>query len=127
MRLKDIYEYQKERFPEFDINIASRMQDGKEVIHVEHKVFMNVSFAMDDEGNPTLEDIATAVREGLYQFIIKSQIGEPVAEGEQTTDSAEVETTEADEEYAVVADAVIALADTVVELVPDEDRKVILV
>jgi hypothetical protein len=108
MRLSNIYNYQKERFPELEIGIASRVEDGKELIHVEHKVILGVDFNLDDVNSDTiLEDIANTVRNGLYQLIIKSQIEQPQEE------PTEVETDEAVEE-------------TIVEDVADEDRKVIL-
>lgn len=110
MRLSELFKYNKERFPDLEIEIASRVIDGKDTIYLEAKTILGVNFALDDVVEETIfEDVANTIRKGLYDIIVKSQITEPKEE------SVEVE-----------ADENLRLSDTVVELVADEDRKVIL-
>lgn len=112
MRLKALYEYNKERFPEFEIEIASRLNEGKETIFIDFKTIIGVHFCLEDINEETiLEDVAKTVRQGLYQHIVNSQIG----------DSSH---SEIDEQPKEIEAEVEVAEDTIVELVADEDRKV---
>jgi hypothetical protein len=113
MRLSELFEYTKERFPEFNIEIASRVVEGKDTIYLEAKTIFGVNFALDDVDEATVfEDVANALRAGLHKHY-------------ETSLSKDVKETP----EAVVQDEVVEVArlsDTVVEEVADEDRKVIL-
>lgn len=119
MRLSELFKYTKERFPELDVEIASRLTDGKETIHLEAKTILGVNFALDDINEETIfEDVANTLRQGLYNLVVKSQISQSQA----------VEApVEVDEEWDSETDVgKFYEQDEGVELVADEDRKVIL-
>lgn len=105
MRLIELKNYVTERFPDLEPSISSKVVGEDEVIHLDFKVNIGVNFPMDGVNEETIyEDVANTVRQGLYQLIMKSIPPEQVA--------AEAVSEEVEE--------------TIVELVPDEERKVIL-
>lgn len=131
MRLIELKNYVTQRFPDLEPSISSKVVGEDEVIHLDFKVNIGVNFPMDGVNEETIyEDVANTVRQGLYQLIMKSIPPEQAAAevGQATLDEIQQmkESGELfhDPNAPEVPDP--EYADTVVEIVEDEDRKVVL-